>query len=144
MVVSGLPIRNGRQHAREIALMSLHVLSSVKTFRIQHKPEKQLMVRIGLHSGPVVAGVVGTTMPRYCLFGDTVNYASRMESTGEGTISFNRLLYTHYHLINYCTLILFTQIIVHSLFEFLCHTMASSNFQPPLEIEPPIKDSPPP
>lgn len=83
MVVSGLPERNGHLHAREIARMSLALLTAVGEFKIRHRPEEPLKLRIGLHSGPCVAGVVGQKMPRYCLFGDTVNTASRMESTGE-------------------------------------------------------------
>ncbi|XP_065051020.1 atrial natriuretic peptide receptor 1-like [Rhopilema esculentum] len=82
MVVSGLPNRIGNKHAGEIAKMSLDLLSAMTNFKVRHKPDIQLQLRIGIHSGPCVAGVVGMKMPRYCLFGDTVNFASRMESSG--------------------------------------------------------------
>uniref|UniRef100_A0A674BU40 Guanylyl cyclase C n=1 Tax=Salmo trutta TaxID=8032 RepID=A0A674BU40_SALTR len=77
MVASGLPRRNGNRHTVDIAHMALDILAFVGTFQLQHLPGIPLWIRIGVHSA-----TLSLPMPRYCLFGDTVNTASRMESTG--------------------------------------------------------------
>lgn len=51
MMVSGLPVRNGDNHARAIARTAIALLDHVYKFKIRHRPNEQLKLRIGIHSG---------------------------------------------------------------------------------------------
>jgi hypothetical protein len=83
MVVSGVPIPD-ENHAERILLLALAIKSASEKITLNGQP---LQLRIGISSGPVVAGVIGESRFAYDRWGNTVNTASRMESTApEGSI----------------------------------------------------------
>ena len=88
MVVGGMPVYRP-DHAEVVADVALALCRA--TQEIQAKHSVSLQVRIGMHTGPVVAGVIGRQKFAYDLWGDTVNIAHRMQSTGEP----NRVHVTH-------------------------------------------------
>ncbi|MEM9005269.1 MAG: adenylate/guanylate cyclase domain-containing protein [Cyanobacteria bacterium P01_F01_bin.86] len=79
MVVGGLP-EHRDDHAAAIAAMALDMQTAIVTLSQQHK--RPFKMRIGINTGPVIAGVIGKKKFIYDLWGDTVNIASRMESSG--------------------------------------------------------------
>jgi adenylate cyclase len=95
MVVGGVPEPRA-DHAIAIAEMALAMQAAMTQFNQEQGTDFHL--RIGINTGPVIAGVIGTKKPSYDLWGDAVNIASRMESQGiAGSIQVTESTYQHLH-----------------------------------------------
>ena len=82
VAATGLPFMESATPHLDIVNFALDMVAAVQTFVTEDG--ERMQIRIGIHAGPVAAGVVGIAMPRYCLFGETVTIAEQLEERSQG------------------------------------------------------------
>ncbi|MCK5102609.1 MAG: tetratricopeptide repeat protein [Cyclobacteriaceae bacterium] len=93
MCAGGLPIEN-QTHARSVIQAAKEMIEVVRRELLTQNDLIHFEIRIGVHTGPVIAGIVGTKKWQYDIWGDTVNIASRMESNSEsGMVNLSETTY---------------------------------------------------
>lgn len=95
MCAGGLPVPN-LTNPVDVVLAALEIQHFMENLKLQKLKENKpyFELRLGIHTGAVIAGVIGTKKPQYDIWGDTVNIASRMESSGEvGRVNISQTTY---------------------------------------------------
>jgi len=97
MCAGGLPSKND-SHAEDVVNAAIEIRDFMLNYKMEREQKGQtpFEIRIGINTGPVVAGIVGVKKFAYDIWGETVNTASRMETSGEvGKINISGSTYKH-------------------------------------------------
>ncbi|CAD6194485.1 unnamed protein product [Caenorhabditis auriculariae] len=80
LIGSGIPHIGELKHLREVGRVALKLRKFMETFVVRHRPEMKLQLKLGISSGVVATGVLGSVAPRFCVFGEAVSLACQMAS----------------------------------------------------------------